>query len=263
MRLLVGTRGFDHDEWRGGFYPDKLKASHMLGYYALRLRTVEVGRTFYGMPKRHVLRRWSSATPADFVFTLTASRRITHVARLAEADEPLEELFSHAQLLGHKLGPVLFRCPADLRKDLGLLDAFLASVPRGARAALELRSRSWYGDDVLAVLERHGAALSVTDWEDPSRVAPLVPTARFGYFRMRRASYSDEALERWAERIVAEPWDHAFVVFAPSERAVAPKLALRMLEFVEAAQPPIKPLAKAKPPAADGAAGAPGGRRAD
>lgn len=245
MRLLVGTSGFGHAEWRGPFYPDKLKPADMLGYYALRLRTVEAASA--GVPKPTRLQRWVAATPGDFVFALRASRRITHTGRLLGVDADVAEMYSRAQLLGHKLGPVLFQCPPSLRKDVALLDAFLGGLPEAAHPVIEFRSRSWYADDVLAVLERHGAALCVADWDDVTKRAPIVPTARFGYFRMRGESYSDDALESWVNRILAQPWREAFVFFQRRDRALAAKLALRMLEHVEAAQPlpkPLKPIAK-------------------
>lgn len=247
MRFLVGTSGFNHAEWRGPFYPDKLKASDMLGYYALRLRAVEVDSI--GLPKRDVLAQWSSATPSDFVFVLRASRKLLQLDSEAR-EAKLRALFRQVHLLGHKVGPVLFRCPPSLRKDVGWLESFLAEIPEGARAAFEFRSRSWYSDDVLAVLEEHNVALGVVDFGDPTKVAPIVPTARFGYFRMRSASYSDGALERIAEQILDQAWNEAFVFFQARENAAAAKLSLRLLEHAEAMQPVLKPVAKAVLPAA-------------
>ena len=247
MRFLVGTSGFNHSEWRGPFYPDKLKANDMLGYYALRLRAVEVDGI--GLPKRDVLAQWASSTPSDFVFVVRASRKLTQLDSEARATR-LRSLFHQVDLLGHKIGPVLFRCPPSLRKDVPWLESFLDEIPAGARAAFEFRSRSWYDDDVLAVLEKHKVALGVVDFEDPTKIAPIVPTARFGYFRMRSASYSDEHLERIAERILDQPWTEAYVFFQARDAGAAPKLSLRLLEHAEAMQPVIKPVAKAVLPTA-------------
>jgi uncharacterized protein YecE (DUF72 family) len=217
----------------------------MLGYYGLRLRSVEIDVAT--LPAHDELPLWSSATPTDFVFVVRAPRRLTQLDGTERASH-VRELWKQADLLGHKLGPVLFRCPPSVRKDIGWLDAFLETLPDGARAAFEFRSRSWYDDQVFAVLEKHGVALCVVDFDDASKVAPLVATARFGYFRMRAASYSDDQLEERAERIVAQPWHEAFVFFQHTDNTAAPKLALRMLECVEAAQPVIKPVAKAALP---------------
>ena len=34
MEIRVGTSGYAYREWRGFFYPEKLKPALMLGYYA-------------------------------------------------------------------------------------------------------------------------------------------------------------------------------------------------------------------------------------
>ena len=41
MRYLIGTSGYNYPEWRGSFYPEKLAAAKMLGYYAERFNSVD------------------------------------------------------------------------------------------------------------------------------------------------------------------------------------------------------------------------------
>ena len=40
MRLRAGTSGFSYKEWKGSFYPGKIKNEDMLGYYAERFSAV-------------------------------------------------------------------------------------------------------------------------------------------------------------------------------------------------------------------------------
>src|SRR5512143_3059 len=97
MRIIVGTSGFAYKEWRGPFYPEKMKDKDMLRYYAERLRAVEVNNTFYRMPGPEMLRRWAEQVPDGFTFVLKASQRITHRQRLApEAAETVGLLFDAA-----------------------------------------------------------------------------------------------------------------------------------------------------------------------
>ena len=141
MRVWVGTSGFSYPPWRGSFYPEKLPAGDMLAFYAQQLPTVEINNTFYRMPSPALLERWSAATPADFVFALKCSRRITHELRLHDAQSAVERFAKGAATLGSKLGPVLFQLPPWLHKDLERLQAFLtvlAQVGQGIRAAFEL-----------------------------------------------------------------------------------------------------------------------------
>ncbi len=141
----------------------------MLAYYAGKLDAVEINNTFYRMPRPALLERWAAETPSTFRFALKSPRSITHMRRLVGADDAVARLAKEARALGDRLGPILFQLPRDLRKDLGVLEAFLstwASLRGGLRAAFEFRHESWLADDVYAALARHDAALCVADSEE-------------------------------------------------------------------------------------------------
>ena len=229
-RLLAGASGYSFKEWKGTFYPDRIRPEEMLPYYAERLSTVEINSTFYRMPKTEVVEGWKAATPAHFRFAIKASRRITHIARIkAEAAaEPLGYLYRNLAALGTKRGPVLFQLPPNLRKDLPRLTAFLGLLPADHRAAFEFRSDTWFEDDVYAALREAGAALCLSERED-NAPPPLVETAAWGYVRLRLESYSDDDLKRWAKRLEATSWRqiHAYFMHEPT----APAYAQALLRF--------------------------------
>ena len=203
----------------------------MLGYYAERLSTVEINSTFYRMPKREVLEGWAAQVPEDFVFVLKASRRITHHARLKEVSfDSLEYLWSVATALGSHLGPILFQLPPNFRKDVDRLSAFLKALPEDLRAAFEFRNDTWFDDDVYRSLEEGGHALCLADVDNTERPS-LVSTADWGYLRLRREDYSDEALRAWVAAIRDQPWKEAFVFFKHEDEGAAPRLATRLLEL--------------------------------
>jgi uncharacterized protein YecE (DUF72 family) len=231
-RVLAGASGYSYKEWKGPFYPADLKNDDMLGYYAERLPAVEINNTFYRMPKRSVLEDWAGRTPPGFRFVLKASRRITHMARLKDCKDSVDYLFGNAAALGDKLGPVLFQLPPYLKKDLPLLENFLAMLPESARAVLEVRSSSWHDDAVYDLLRARNAALCTADRDDPDKNTPLVPTADFGYLRLRREDYTDAALHAWAERVCAQPWSEAYVFFKHEDQGAAPRTALRLMELL-------------------------------
>ena len=231
MRILVGTSGWSYKEWKGSFYPADLSADDMLGYYATRLPTVEINNSFYRIPREKVLLEWAGQVPPEFRFVLKASRRITHINRLGDEDGSLGYFLRTVNVLGDKLGPTLFQCPPTLRKDIGRLRDFLKLVPRTWRAALEFRHASWYDDEVYDALRAHDVALVAVDEDDHS--TPLVATASWGYFRLRRTEYDDEALKGWAERIAAQAWQEAFVFLKHEEDSPAgPAAATRLLTLV-------------------------------
>jgi uncharacterized protein YecE (DUF72 family) len=117
MKLYAGASGYAFKAWQGSFYPDKIKPEDMLAFYAERLPTVEINNTFYQLPKATVLEHWAQVTPANFRFSIKASRRITHMARLKaeSAADPLAYLYKNLALLGNKRGPVLFQLPPQLK----------------------------------------------------------------------------------------------------------------------------------------------------
>jgi uncharacterized protein YecE (DUF72 family) len=219
MEIRVGTSGYAYKEWRGSFYPEKLKPAQMLGYYAERFSAVEINNTFYKLPERQTLERWGEQVPAGFVFVLKASQRITHRHRLApESKQTLDYLLDTAAALGDRLGPILFQTPPFLKKDAARLRAFLDLLPRDRRFAFEFRHESWRDDETHEALRARNAALVCADTEESGAFgAPIVPTADWGYLRLRRSGYDEAALAPWAARIRAQPWQQAFVFFKHEE----------------------------------------------
>ena len=146
MQILVGTSGYAYKEWRGSFYPEKMKEKDMLRYYAERFPAVEINNTFYRLPGREMLVRWAEEVPPGFVFVLKASQRITHRQRLsAESKETVDYLFDVASALGDRLGPVLFQTPPFLKKDVARLRDFLALLPPGQPGGLRVPPRDLAG----------------------------------------------------------------------------------------------------------------------
>ena len=231
MRILVGTSGWAYKEWKGSFYPADLPADDMLRHYAGRLPAVEINNSFYRIPKEKVLLDWAGQVPPDFRFVLKASRRITHVNRLGDADDSLGYFLRTANCLGDRLGPTLFQCPPSLRKDLELLRGFLSRVPRTWRAAMEFRHDSWLDEEVHQALREHDVALVVVDEEEGA--VPLVATASWGYLRLRKTDYGDDELRTWASRVREQPWSEAYVFLKHDEDSTAgPDAAVRLAGMV-------------------------------
>ncbi len=227
MRVLVGTSGYAYKEWKGSFYPDDLKAEAYLRYYAERFPTVEINNTFYRMPRERVLLDWATQVPDRFTFVLKASRRITHLQRLKDVEDPLSYLLNTASVLGPKLGPLLFQLPPNLKKDLARLDAFLPLVPPAWRAAMEFRHASWFDDAVYDALRRHNVALCAADTDEED--ARLVATADWGYLRLRRVAYAERDLAAWGERVTSQAWKDAFVFFKHEDEGAGPRLARQFI----------------------------------
>ena len=229
MKVWIGTSGYNYPEWRGSFYPDKLPAAQMLPYYAQRFSSVEINNTFYRMPSAETVLGWSNATPERFKLTLKAPKRITHQARLRDCGSPVEHFLKLAETLGPKRGAALFQLPPFMRKDCGLLDAFIATLPPASGAAFEFRHASWFDDELYALLARHDLALCIADSE--KLATPVQITASYAYFRLRDEGYEAADIKRWAEVITtrAAHCRDVFVYFKHEESGKGPAFA-RLLQ---------------------------------
>lgn len=230
--MLAGTSGFSYPAWKGSFYPADLANARMLAFYAERLPAVEVNNTFYRMPSAKTLAGWRDQVPASFRFALKAPQQVTHRLRLRDAVDPVVHFHRVAAELGDRLGPVLYQLPPSMRKDLPRLSDFLALLPAGARVAFEFRHPSWFSDDVYRALEARNAALCVAESEELE--VPLVPTADFGYLRLRREDYGGGELTAWAERVLAQTWGEAFVFFKHEDPGKGPRFAAALMALAEA-----------------------------
>jgi uncharacterized protein YecE (DUF72 family) len=229
MQLLAGTSGYSYKEWLGHFYPEKLPASEMLHYYAERFPTVEINNTFYRMPAESMLAQWIEQVPDHFLFTLKAPRRITHENRLRDSEANVAEFLRRADVLGSKLGVLLFQLPPYLKKDLPRLLDFLALLPSGKPVAFEFRNATWQDDEVYDALKSRAAILCVTDTDEGD--TPFVATADCGYVRLRRTHYDDGELRAWAEQIAAKALPRTYVYFMHEDEALGTKFADRLLKL--------------------------------
>ena len=223
--IWVGTSGYNYPEWKGSFYPSTFPAAKMLPYYAERFPTVEINYTFYRAPTEKIVDGWSRATPEAFKLTLKAPKRITHDARLRDCGDRVRQFLDTAATLGPKLGALLFQLPPNLKKDVGLLDAFLDTFPPRVSAAFEFRHTSWLSDEIYERLRARNLALCVADSE--KLATPVEITADYAYFRLRDEGYTGDDIARWAgvirERTAA--CADVFVYFKHEEEGKGPEFA--------------------------------------
>ncbi len=228
MSVLAGTSGFSYKEWVGSFYPDKIAPADMLGYYATQLPAVEINNTFYRMPKKAVLEGWRDKVPDYFRLAVKASRRITHSKKLADVNDEMGFLLGNLEVLGDKLGAVLFQLPPFLRKDAQRLGGFVESLPAGLPAAFEFRHGSWFDSETAALLNARNLPWVITDSDNGELPEPLA-TADRGYLRLRRSEYTDADLEAWHECIDSAGWRQTLVFFKHEDDCAGPSMAQRFL----------------------------------
>jgi uncharacterized protein YecE (DUF72 family) len=189
-----------------------------LAHYATLLDTVEVNSTFYRLASRDAVATWVQETPDHFIFTLKASRYLTHMKRLTDLDRGVERFYERIEPLvaTPKLGPVVWQLPGNFHRDDDRLAAALAALPAG-RHCFEFRHPSWFVPEVYELLREHGVALIIGDHpERPFQSHEMTADwtlVRFHYgARGRRGNYSTREIEEWADRI--RGWRERVEVFA-------------------------------------------------
>ena len=234
----IGTSGWHYDHWVGRFYPSGLPGEALLKHYAGCFSSVEINNSFYRLPQKKTLLRWKDAVPEDFVFSVKASRYLTHMKKLKDPQEPLERLLDRVSVLGGKLGPIIFQLPPRWRSNPGRLEGLLEILPEDQRYAFEFRDPSWFEEKNYALLRDHGASFCVYDLD--GRTSPKQVTADFVYMRLHgpdgpyQGRYGAERLGGWAGAISAwrkEGLD-VYCYFDNDEAAYAAQDALRLKQMM-------------------------------
>jgi uncharacterized protein YecE (DUF72 family) len=216
--VWIGCSGWNYDDWRGRFYPEKQPKRLWLECYASRFDTVEVNATFYRLPTRETTAAWATQTPAEFTFAIKASRYLTHVKRLSDADEGIKRFYERLEPLleAQRLGPVLWQLPEQFHRDDSRLGEWLAALPDGMHT-IEFRHPSWFAEPVYQALRDRQVALTIGD--DPRRpFQSMEATASWRYVRLhygrrgRGGNYSPTEIQRWARRIAG--WRRTHEVYA-------------------------------------------------
>ena len=238
--VRIGCSGWNYASWKHEFY-DGLPARLWLEHYARVFDTVEINNTFYRLPNRDAVANWERTVPDGFVFTIKASRYLTHVKRLRDVGPGLERFAERIEplLTSPKMGPILWQLPPNFVRDDERLAGALERLPRAQRHCIEFRHPSWFADDVYAILRAHDVALAIGDRPEVHDFQAHAFTAgwtlvRFHYgSRGRNGNYSETELRDWAARF--EEWAaevEILAYFNNDWQAFAVRNALRLRELL-------------------------------
>ena len=213
MTVWVGTSGWSYDHWEPELYPPGLPPRDRLARYTAQFRTAELNSSFYRWPRPAAFASWRRRLPPGVLLSVKAPRGLTHGRKLYGPEPWIERLRDGWHELGDRRAVLLVQLPPGQPRDDARLEYFLRLVPPWMRLAVEFRHPSWHHDDVLALLEAHGAAYCVMS--GAGLPCLLRVTAGFAYARLHgpdhqhlyAGSYSDADLRWWADR--CREWSQA------------------------------------------------------
>lgn len=169
-QILLGTSSFTASGWEKSFYPKGMRSADYLPYYAEHFHTVEVDSTFCACPAARTVSNWASRTPQNFIFSVKVPQTITHEKVLVDCHAEFKEFLETMNLLGTKLGPIIFQFPFFNRSAfqnrhdfLDRLIPFLKHLPSGYKFAIELRNRTRLDADLAGLLRDYKLALVLQD----------------------------------------------------------------------------------------------------
>lgn len=206
--IRIGCSGWNYRHWRGIFYPEKLAVKHWFGHYAATFDTVELNTSFYHLPKPETFSKWKEQAPPGFRYAVKASRFITHMKKLKDCREPVEEFIGRARKLGEAIGPVLYQLPPRWAYNRERLEEFIALLPADLLHVFEFREKSWITEEVLDLLDARGIAFCAHDM--PGSATPRWASGASAYIRFHGGEgkywgrYAEESLLGWADWMVAE-----------------------------------------------------------
>ncbi len=213
-RSRVGVGGWTFEPWRDNFFPKGLPHSRELEYASRQLNSIEVNGTYYGTLKPASFKKWHDETPADFMFSLKATRYATNRRVLAEAGESITRFVqSGISELGSKLGPIVWQFMPGKVFDAADFEAFLELLPAeidslALRHVVDVRNESFMTPEFLALARRYKVATVFADADKFPSFADL--TGDFAYARLMMSDadiacgYAEDALDAWAGR--AKTW---------------------------------------------------------
>lgn len=233
-RLFIGTSGWNYDHWKGTFYPESEKKKAWFEYYRSRFSTVEINNTFYNLPAKDTFNHWYESAGKNFIFSIKASRYITHMKKLKDPEQATGKFFNAAGGLKEKLGPILFQLPPKWNRNTERLDSFLRLLPAEYKYTFEFRDPSWFHDDIYKLLSSHNAAFCMYHLE--GNQSPREVTADFVYIRLHgpkgayEGKYTTRELSGWAGAISAwrQQGRDVYCYFDNDQRGYAPQNALEL-----------------------------------
>lgn len=228
-RILVGTSGYSFEDWRGTFYPERIRSSDMLSFYASQFSMVEINFTYYRMPNAQITRSMERKTPEGFEFVVKLNRMLTHAnpvigSYVPDSGDDSSDRNRHPAPADRPASWSLERTIAEFKEGIsplaesGKLKCVLAQFPWGFKNTsenlryvlglakefseywfvVEFRNAAWAKDDVFETLRENNIAFCCVD--EP-RLEGLFPPIAV-------STSSDVSYVRFHGRNAAKWWQH-------------------------------------------------------
>ncbi len=239
--LFIGTSGWNYKSWKDGFFQGVVQKK-WLEHYSSKFDAVEVNATFYRLLKENVLQGWQERTPDGFYFSIKGSRYTSHTKRLKDPEESIQKQRENLNLLRDKIKTVIWQLPGSMQKNAERLREFLQALQTWPehRHVIEFRHTSWFDPETTQLLQEYNCGNCISDaadWPIWDQVTSDLAYVRLhGNTETYVSSYSEEELQKWADRIQSwlQEGKSVHVYFDNTDGGAAPRNAMRLKELLGA-----------------------------
>ncbi len=164
--ILIGTSGYDYPEWKGVFYPEDLKRTDFLSFYASKFNALELNNTFYNMPTAQRLFSFYERSHGQLEFSVKANRLLTH--EISSLWKNAADDFKAAVLPlleKNKLAALLFQFPQSFHytTDNRFYLAELIAAFEGFPLVIEFRHIEWIRQSVFEGMIQRNVSVAFCD----------------------------------------------------------------------------------------------------
>lgn len=200
MSVYAGCAGWSLPKKYQKYFPGK--GTH-LEKYSKSLNAVEINTTFYKLHKDITYAKWASSVPADFRFSVKASREITHDKRL-EDTSLVKSFIKSIENLGEKLDVILFQLPPGLEFDENVVKSFFSSLRKiyNGNVVVEARHESWFEESPEELMKEFRISRAAVD--PPLFKVDYKPGAWQGFRYFRLHGSPKKYYSRYAEEYIKE-----------------------------------------------------------
>lgn len=204
--LYMGSAKWNR-QYLKGLYPRGTKDE--LSYYATQFNSIELNSTFYNNPQVQQIEKWRNKVSKEFRFFPKVHQYISHVKRLKDTQNSVEEFCQLAWSFEEKLGMPFLQMPENFApKHIDNLIHFIEKWPAGLPLAFELRNEYWYTDQivfdtVLDLFRENNITFVITDTPGRRDMLHMALTTNSTFIRFV-SSYHEldfQRIDDWSERL--------------------------------------------------------------
>ncbi|HEY0029194.1 MAG TPA: DUF72 domain-containing protein [Bacteroidia bacterium] len=189
------------------FYPKGTKDE--LEYYSSQFNSIELNATFYQPYGKEQFIKWREKTPKGFKFFPKIPQTVSHLKRLNEVKNLVDDFCNSVSGLEEKLGMIFLQMHDNFKpKDFDRLEKFVREFPKGTPLAIELRNAEWFNvkadfEKVSELFKKYKVTNVIVDTAGRRDILHMRLTSPVAFIRYVGANHPSDydRLDPWVERL--------------------------------------------------------------